>query len=170
MSNNINNKLDKLKESIGTVKNITIQNIIDDAKINKNTKLTTQMEVYDKKKIDGLIIDYSEIKEQQLHRLKKLRNTNEPDLANKSVTECKKFMDDNGENIKKQLLVIKKLEQDIKTIVVKADELEDNNKMLKNLINSEPYVQLANDIKEIKTSIDNLTGFLVRRKIINPKG
>jgi hypothetical protein len=158
MSQSSGNISDKMKD---------LQNKYSKPKViqKKDTNLMVQMNLYDNDKVNNNILELEEVYDSQLQRL---HNLKEEDPAS-CIEKCNKFLEENNENIHKQLDTIVNLEKNIKNVVEECDEIEEQEEKLNEMIKEPKYVELADKIKKMRSTVDNLNLFLVRKKISNYK-
>ena len=158
MSKSNDNISDKMKDLQNKYKS---NNIIT----RKDANLMVQMNLYDGEKVNNNILELEEVYDSQLQRL---HNLKEEDPA-ACIEKCNNFLEDNNEVIHKQLDTIVDLEKNIKNVVEECDEIEQQEDKLNSMIKEPKYVELADKIKRMRSSVDNLNLFLVRKKISNYK-
>ena len=124
-----------------------------------------QKNLYDNEKMNNNILELNEVYESQLKRLQNLKE----DDPTKCIENCNSFLENNQENIEKQLETIVELEKNIKNVVEECDNIEDEEDKLNEMLNEPKYIELAEKIKKMRSSVDNLNFFLVRKKISNYK-
>lgn len=131
----------------------------------RDTNIMVQMNLYDKEKITNQIMDLEDVYHSQL---KRLRNLKEED-PEKCIDRCTEFLDDNEETINRQLDTIVELERNIKIVVEDCENIENQEEKLNSMIQEPKYVNMAEKIKKMKSTIDNLNNFLVKKKILSYK-
>ena len=132
---------------------------------NDDANLLVQMNLYDNDKIGNNLNDLEEIYMSEKKRLEILKN-DDPETCRKT---CEMFLEENDEPITKQLDTIIELDKNIKNVVSECEEIELQEEKLNEMIKEPKYVQLAEKIKKIRSSVDSLNHFLVRKKISNYK-
>ena len=154
---------DKMKELQG--KYTTSSN--NEIKISpkKEANLMVQMNLYDNEKINNTILELNDVYESQVKRLQNLKEED----PTKCMESCNKFLDENQESIDEQLDTIINLEKNIKNIVNECDNIEDEEDKLNEMLAEPKYVDLAEKIKKMRSTVDNLNFFLVKKKISNYK-
>lgn len=132
---------------------------------NDDANLLVQMNLYDNEKIGNNLNDLEEIFISEKKRLETLK-TDDPETCRKT---CEQFLQENDEPITKQLDTIIELDKNIKNVVAECEEIELQEEKLNEMIKDPKYVQLAEKIKKVRSSVDSLNHFLVRKKISNYK-
>lgn len=153
---------DKMKELQGKY---TTNNSQIKTSSKKEANLMVQMNLYDNEKMNNNIIELNEIYDSQL---KRLQNLKDEDPA-KCIENCNNFLDNNKDTVDKQLETIVELEKNIKNVVEECDNIEDEEDKLNEMLNEPKYIELAEKIKKMRSTVDNLNFFLVRKKISNYK-
>lgn len=131
----------------------------------KNANLMVQMNLYDNEKINNNILELEEIHDSQVNRLNSLKEED----PQKCFENCNKFLEENNDIIEKQMNKIIDLEKNIKNVVEECDYLEFQEEKLNAMLKEQKYVDLANKIKKMRSSIDNLNFYLVKKNISNFK-
>lgn len=131
----------------------------------KDANLMVQMNLYDNEKINNNISELEEIYDSQVERLNTLKEEDPVTCMEK----CNNFLEDNNEIIHKQLDTVVNLEKNIKNIVEECDTIEDQEEKLNEMVKEPKYVDLAEKIKKMRGTIDNLNLFLIKKKITNYK-
>tara|TARA_B100001093_G_C26831403_1_gene1016292 strand:- start:9 stop:500 length:492 start_codon:yes stop_codon:yes gene_type:complete len=131
----------------------------------QEANLMVQMNLYDDNKINNNIMELEEIYDSQVERLNTLKE--EDPVA--CIEKCNNFLEDNNEKIHKQLDKIVDLEKNIKNVIEECDSIELQEEKLNMMIKEPKYVDLAEKIKKMRGTIDNLNFFLVKKKITNYK-
>ena len=132
---------------------------------NDDANLLVQMNLYNNEKIGSNLNDLEEIFISEKKRLETLKN-DDPETCRKT---CEQFLQENDEPITKQLDTIIELDKNIKNVVAECEEIELQEEKLNEMIKDPKYVQLAEKIKKVRSSVDSLNHFLVRKKISNYK-
>ncbi len=115
---------------------------------------------YDYREIDKELNDLnSELRKQKITK-EKYSEGNE-DILDK----CKRFIQENSKRIEEQVAQIKYLENELPKLVNENKENAEVNQELKDLINSEEYNIITDQMRTIKTSILKLKNFLVEEGI-----
>lgn len=130
---------------------------------NKDANLLIQMNLYDNEKINNNLQELEEIYISEKKRLESLKQE-DPETC---IKKCENFLETNDELITEQLDMINTLESNIKNIVSECETIELQEDKLNEMIKEPKYVNLAEKIKNIRSSIDNVNHFLVRKKISN---
>ena len=131
----------------------------------KDANLMVQMNLYNNDKIKNEIISLEEIYESQVERLNNLKK--EDPVA--CIEKCNNFLENNDETISNQLDKIVELDDNIKKIVEECDELEEQEEKLNEMIKEPKYIDLAEKIKKMRSTVDSLNFFLVKKKISDYK-
>jgi len=131
----------------------------------KEANLMVQMNLYDDSKISNNILELEEIYDSQVERLNTLKE--EDPIA--CMEKCNNFLEKNNEVIHKQLDKVVDLEKNIKNVIEECDSIELQEEKLNMMIKEPKYVDLAEKIKKMRGTIDNLNLFLVKKKITNYK-
>jgi len=155
---------DKTKDN-GTKDNVETPIMSQKSTNVKQTTIFEQMELYDYDRVQNSIIDLEEIKEAEESRLTKLKN-NKPD---ENIRITQEFVSKSKTTIMSQHDKLISLEKDIKNIIEEADDFESHNVELKQLSDSKECCELAEKIRTIKKTIDNLNLFLVKKKVTSYK-
>lgn len=183
MSSSVAENLKKLQEKHNTSENVPVVTNTSNASLdasldtsldtslknnqeNKtNSNILTQINLYNNEKIESNILDLEDIYQSELDRYNNLKNK-DPD---KCIEECNDFLKKNNDIIETQLDKIISLEKNIKEVILKCEEIEKSEEKLKSLIQKDEFVETAGKIKKMRSTIDNLNSFLVRKKISNYK-
>ena len=150
----INSQLNQLKNKYSTSVSNSIKN---------EANLLTQMNLYDENKVENSILQLNELHDSQLNRLNNLKNED----PSECIEKCNNFLTTHNDVIEKQLNNIIDLEKDIKNIVNECDIIEQQEETLNKMLQEPKYVDLAEKIKKMRSTVDNLNHFLVRKKISN---
>ena len=153
-SSAINSQLNQLKNKYSTSVSNSIKN---------KANLLTQMNLYDENKVENSILQLNELHDSQLNRLNNLKNED----PSECIEKCNNFLTTHNDVIEKQLNNIIDLEKDIKNIVNECDIIEQQEETLNKMLQEPKYVDLAEKIKKMRSTVDNLNHFLVRKKISN---
>ena len=121
----------------------------------RNNNFINQFAWYDRKKVDREIKDLDLELKKQLILSEKFDNNNEEMLH-----KCTDFLDENGDIIEKQYNKIHEINGLLKETVHKNQEQAEINDDLKELINSEEYMQITAKMSNIRSTINNLKDFL----------
>ena len=157
-SNNFTDNFDDLQQKYITNKNKNIP-------VSPKSNLNVQMNMYDDEKINSQILELEDILKCQKDRLKYLKDED----PEKCLKNCKLFLKENDKNISDQLDTILELNNNIKNTVEECETIESQEEKLNEMLNEPQFVDLADKIKKIRGTIDNLNYFLVRKKISNHK-
>ena len=115
---------------------------------------------YDYREIDKELNDLnSELRKQKITKEKYSEGTE--DILDK----CKRFIQENSKRIEEQVAQIKYLENELPKLVNENKENAEVNQELKDLINSEEYNIITDQMRTIKTTILKLKNFLVEEGI-----
>ena len=166
MSNNTNNSnfSSKMKEMQSKyTSNSSTSNSTTTVK--KDANLMVQMNLYDNEKINNSVLELNEIYESQVKRLENLKE-NDP---KECIDKCNNFLEENKDTIEKQLDSVINLEKNIKNVVEECEEIEDQEEELNKMLKDPEYVSLAEKIKKMRSTVDNLNFFLIKKKISNYK-
>jgi hypothetical protein len=88
--------------------------------------------------------------------------------GNEDILEkCTKFIQDHAKRIEEQVEQIKFLEQELPKVVHGNKENAEINSDLKDLINSDEYKIITEQMRTIKTTVMKLKNFLVEERIHN---
>lgn len=85
----------------------------------------------------------------------------------KEIDDIKKFIDNNNSNIDKQLEKLINISDELKTVILENKQLQEANNELKNLTNSKKYNDVANKLKSIKKTKEDIKNFLGKNGIIS---
>ena len=151
---NINSQLNQLKNKYSTSSSIPVKN---------EANLLTQMNLYDDNKVENSILQLNELHDSQLNRLNNLKNED----PSQCIEKCNNFLITHSDIIDKQLDNIIELEKNIKNIVNECETIEQQEETLDKMLKEPKYVDLAEKIKKMRSTVDNLNHFLVRKKISN---
>ena len=131
----------------------------------KDANLMVQMNLYDNQKINNTILELTDVYDSQIKRLSNLKN----DDPSKCIENCNIFLQNYETIIDSQLGNIIDLEKNIKNVVQQCENIEDQEDKLNEMLNEPKYIELAEKIKLIRSTVDNLNFFLVKKKISNYK-
>ena len=129
--------------------------------VKKEVDFMTQMNLYNKKKINHNILELEEIYQSQV---KKLENLKKEDPS-KCIENCNNFLEQNEKIIDQQLENIIELDKKIRNVVNECDKIEEESEELNNLIETTKFKNMARKIKQVRSKIDDLNFFLVRKNI-----
>lgn len=158
-NSSINDKMKEMQNKYSSPSTIT------KTQTKKDANLMVQMNLYDNEKINNNISELEEIYDSQVERLNTLKEEDPVTCMEK----CNNFLEDNNEIIHKQLDTVVNLEKNIKNIVEECDTIEDQEEKLNEMVKEPKYVDLAEKIKMMRGTIDNLNLFLIKKKITNYK-
>ena len=130
-----------------------------------NANLSVQMNLYDSEKINSNIVELNDIYIGQQQRLKQLQEE-DPETC---LENCENFLNQNNDIIESQLNTIIDLDNKIKGVVSECETIEKQEEKLNSMLSEPKYVDLAEKIKKMRGTIDNMNNFLVRKKISNHK-
>ena len=133
--------------------------------VKKEANLMIQMNLYDNEKINNNISELEEIYDSQVERLNTLKEEDPVSCMKK----CNDFLEENDEIINEQLDTIINLEKNIKNVINQCEVIEKQEEKLNDMVKEPKYVDLAEKIKKIRGTVDNLNLFLVKKKITNYK-
>ena len=164
MSNTTNNsnfssKMKEMQSKYSTNNNTSVPTSKKDA------NLMVQMNLYDNEKINNSMVELNEIYESQVKRLENLKD-NDP---KECIDKCNNFLEENKDIIERQLDTVINLEKNIKNVVEECEEIEEQEEQLNKMLKDPEYVNLAEKIKKMRSTVDNLNFFLVKKKISNYK-
>ena len=131
----------------------------------KQANLMVQMNLYDNDKINNSILELNDVYESQLKRLDNLKE----DDPSKCIENCNNFLENNQSIVENQLDTIVNLEKNIRNVVEECEKIEDEEDKLNEMLNDPKYIELAEKIKLMRSTVDNLNFFLVKKKISNYK-
>ena len=157
-SNNFTDKFDDLQKKYTTNQSEKVPEL-------PKANLNVQMNIYDDEKISSQILELEDILKCQKDRLKYLKDED----PEKCLKNCQSFLKENDKKISDQLDTILELNNNIKNTVEECETIESQEEKLNEMLNEPQYVDLADKIKKIRGTIDNLNYFLVRKKISNHK-
>ena len=152
----INSQLNQLKNKYST-------SVSNSNSIKNKANLLTQMNLYDENKVENSILQLNELHDSQLNRLNNLKNED----PSQCIEKCNNFLITHSDIIDKQLDNIVELEKNIKNIVNECETIEQQEETLDKMLKEPKYVDLAEKIKKMRSTVDNLNHFLVRKKISN---
>ena len=158
-NSSINDKMKEMQNKYSSSSTTT------NSQAKKEANLMVQMNLYDNEKINNNISELEEIYDSQVERLNSLKEEDPVTCMEK----CNSFLEDNNEIIHKQLDTVVNLEKNIKNIVEECDTIEKQEEKLNAMIKEPKYVDLAEKIKKMRGTIDNLNLFLIKKKITNYK-
>tara|TARA_Y200000002_G_scaffold37660_1_gene27594 strand:- start:650 stop:1051 length:402 start_codon:yes stop_codon:yes gene_type:complete len=110
---------------------------------------------YDKYKINNDINLFKEELKRQNLIAKEYKGTSKDLIKN-----CKNFMVDNKDTINNQYETMKKINKNLKKVIIENNKNAEINKELTSLVNSEEYLDVIEKMKEIKNSINDLKTFM----------
>ena len=151
---NINSQLNQLKNKYSTSPSPPVKN---------EANLLTQMNLYNDNKVENSLLQLNELHDSQLNRLNNLKNED----PSQCIEKCNNFLITHSDIIDKQLDNIIELEKNIKNIVNECETIEQQEETLDKMLKEPKYVNLAEKIKKMRSTVDNLNHFLVRKKISN---
>ena len=158
-----NDKMNEMKNKYSS------SNISSTSNNNLNTKkeanLMVQMNLYNNDKINNEITSLEEIYESQVERLNILKE--EDPIA--CIEKCNNFLENNDMPISNQLETIVELDSNIKKVVEECDKIEEQEEKLNEMIKEPKYIELAEKIKKMRSTVESLNFFLVKKKISNYK-
>ena len=85
----------------------------------------------------------------------------------KQLKNIKTFIDNNSDKIDKQLENLKNLSENIQTVVLENEKLQEDKTDLKEILNSQQYKDIANKMREIKKEKEKIRLFLQEKGIIS---
>ena len=120
----------------------------------QNKIVSLQQELVEEKGLE-ILLDGKDVKKEE--ELKKIRD----------------FIENNNQQVEGLFLYVSKLCDELKTLVVKnkqkQKELEEDNEEYKNLINSYKARHLAQKIKHVRSTVEDLDHFLVQQGVKGPR-
>lgn len=162
---NNGNFSDKMKEMQSKYSTNNTLNKTNQVSSKKEANLMVQMNLYDNEKMNNTLLELSDVYESQVKRLNNLKE----DEPSKCIENCNSFLENNENMVESQLENIIHLEKNIKNVVEECEKIEDEEDKLNEMLNEPKYIELAEKIKLMRSTVDNLNFFLVKKKISNYK-
>lgn len=131
--------------------------------LDKDASIMNQLPSYNIKETDYFINNL----ETELDQQKTLNMILENKDFDGQINNIKKFIDDNSSTIDTQLNNLKYISNNIQEIVKKNQQLQKNKMELKDTLNSQEYINIANKLREIKTEKEKIKHFLQKNGIIS---
>ena len=160
-----NDKMKEMQNKYSSPSTSVLSSPSNNLNTKKEANLMVQMNLYNNEKINNEILSLEEIYESQVERLNNLK---EEDPA-ACIEKCNNFLDANNDIINNQLETIVELDSNIKKVVEECDKIEEQEDKLNEMIKEPKYVELAEKIKKMRSTVENLNFFLVKKKISNYK-
>lgn len=119
------------------------------------SSFVVQSQKYNSQDVESVIADLEKELQDEIEIAKTLDQTSEDKIAS-----AKQFMSENESKIKNQLVKLQELESDIIAAVTQNEHSEESNTEYKELISSDRYVKIAQDIESIKGTSASIISFL----------
>ena len=160
MSKKIDTKVDlKNDKNKDDIEDFTKQlNMLD-----KDANIMNQLPSYNIKDTDYFINNL----ENELDQQKTVNMILENKDFDKQLKNIKTFIDNNSDKIDKQLENLKNLSENIQTVVLENEKLQEDKADLKEILNSQQYKDIANKMREIKMEKEKIRNFLREKGIIS---
>ena len=160
MSKKIDTKVDlKNDKNKDDIEDFTKQlNMLD-----KDANIMNQLPSYNIKDTDYFINNL----ENELDQQKTVNMILENKDFDKQLKNIKTFIDNNSDKIDKQLENLKNLSENIQTVVLENEKLQEDKADLKEILNSQQYKNIANKMREIKKEKEKIRLFLQEKGIIS---
>jgi len=160
MSKKIDTKVDvKNDKNKDDIEDFTKQlNMLD-----KDANIMNQLPSYNIKDTDYFINNL----ENELDQQKTVNMILENKDFDKQLKNIKTFIDNNSDKIDKQLENLKNLSENIQTVVLENEKLQEDKTDLKEILNSQQYKDIANKMREIKKEKEKIRLFLQEKGIIS---
>ena len=160
MSKKIDTKVDlKNDKNKDDIEDFTKQlNMLD-----KDANIMNQLPSYNIKDTDYFINNL----ENELDQQKTVNMILENKDFDKQLKNIKTFIDNNSDKIDKQLENLKNLSENIQTVVLENEKLQEDKADLKEILNSQQYKDIANKMREIKKEKEKIRLFLQEKGIIS---
>lgn len=162
---NNSNFSDKMKEMQSKYSTNNTLNKTNQVSSKKEANLMVQMNLYDNEKMNNTLLELNDVYESQVKRLTNLKEED----PSKCIENCNSFLENNENIVESQLENIIHLEKNIKNVVEECEKIEDEEEKLNEMLNEPKYIELAEKIKLMRSTVDNLNFFLVKKKISNYK-
>mgnify|MGYP001295337858 CR=1 FL=1 len=156
---------DKIKEMQSKYSTNNTLNKTNQLSSKKEANLMVQMNLYDNEKMNNTLLELNDVYESQVKRLTNLKEED----PSKCIENCSIFLENNENIVESQLENIISLEKNIKNVVEECEKIEDEEEKLNEILNEPKYIELAEKIKLMRSTVDNLNFFLVKKKISNYK-
>ena len=131
--------------------------------LEKDTNIMSQLPSYNIKDTDYFINNL----ENELDQQKTVNMILENKDFDKQLKNIKTFIDNNSDKIDKQLENLKNLSENIQTVVLENEKLQEDKSDLKEILNSQQYKDIANKMREIKKEKEKIRLFLQEKGIIS---
>ena len=131
--------------------------------LEKDTNIMSQLPSYNIKDTDYFINNL----ENELDQQKTVNMILENKDFDKQLKNIKTFIDNNSDKIDKQLENLKNLSENIQTVVLENEKLQEDKADLKEILNSKQYNDIANKMREIKMEKEKIRCFLREKGIIS---
>ena len=160
MSKKIDTKVDvKNDKNKDDIEDFTKQlNMLD-----KDANIMNQLPSYNIKDTDYFINNL----ENELDQQKTVNMILENKDFDKQLKNIKTFIDNNSDKIDNQLENLKNLSENIQTVVLENEKLQEDKTDLKEILNSQQYKDIANKMREIKKEKEKIRLFLQEKGIIS---
>jgi len=160
MSKKIDTKVDvKNDKNKDDIEDFTKQlNMLD-----KDANIMNQLPSYNIKDTDYFINNL----ENELDQQKTVNMILENKDFDKQLKNIKTFIDNNSDKINNQLENLKNLSENIQTVVLENEKLQEDKTDLKEILNSQQYKDIANKMREIKKEKEKIRLFLQEKGIIS---
>lgn len=130
---------------------------------NQNTDIISQISLYNDTEINDTIEYYNDLLEKQ--KLVNISLKQDNSKINKKNLDL--FVNSNYDNIEKQNEQLDNIFNELKKITNENDELIKNNQKYKEITEQDDLNKVANKIKCIKSTCDNIKRFLIKRGLIS---
>ena len=125
---------------------------------NKNADLLSQLKNFNERKLETTI---NELKEEIDTQMVLSQELKEKDI-DESIKNCETFYEKNVEKVSEYLETVKTLKTELETVITSNNELKKKDDKLNNLLKEEKFIKLANDLRDLNTTIKDVNFFLIK--------
>lgn len=117
----------------------------------------SQMKKFNPKETDSMLKTFQAEAKKQAELSTELDNNTEEKLA-----KCRTFFDKYNSKVPEQLDLLRSLNSDLRSLVLDNEEKRQRDAELNQLVRSDEYQKLANELRELSTVVTDLNFFLIQ--------
>ena len=117
----------------------------------------SQMKKFNPKETESMLKTFQAEAKKQSELSSELDNNTEEKLS-----KCSSFFDKYNSKVPEQLGVLKSLNNDLRSLVLDNEDKRQKDAQLNQLVRSDEYQKLANELRELSTVVTDLNFFLIQ--------
>ena len=117
----------------------------------------SQMKKFNSKETDSMLKTFQAEAKKQAELSTELDDNTEEKLA-----KCRTFFDKYNSKVPEQLDLLRSLNSDLRSLVLDNEEKRQRDAELNQLVRSDEYQKLANELRELSTVVTDLNFFLIQ--------